>query len=71
MLVKNSPINTSCLACLNSRGEKKVVDVFMENGNVVILIRCQGCGGVTKNVYKPQSQEYVSGPRKPLDVSGK
>jgi len=66
MIAKNSNMFALCVACLNFQGTKKVVDTFFENGSVVILSRCQVCGGITKHTYRAESQGYVTGPRKSL-----
>lgn len=64
MIAKNTRIYTSCIACLNHDGARKVVDTFVEDGNLIVLSRCQNCGGITKHVYGLMRSEYISGPRK-------
>lgn len=70
MIAKNTTFNQSCLACLNDQGLKKVVDCFFENGDFIILSRCQECQGITKYIYRSMAHEYVSGPRKAVYTNG-
>lgn len=67
MIAKNTNMYAPCMACLNHQGQKKVVDTYFENEEglcVVVLFRCQACGGITKEVFQSWSSSYVSGPRK-------
>ena len=65
MIAKNTNMyNTGCMACLNTEGQKKVVDTYFDNGHVVVMFRCQACGGITKNTYELHLGSYISGPRK-------
>ena len=42
----------------------EVVDTYFDNGNIVVMFRCQACGGITKNTYELHLGSYISGPRK-------
>jgi len=66
MIAKNTVLHSGCMACLHVESEKKVVDAFFENGNFVVLSRCQACDGITKIVYQAHSHQYISGPRRSL-----
>ena len=70
MIAKNSAVDAACMACLSPTSQKKVIDTYFENGNAVVIFRCLGCGGITKNTYELHLGTYISGPRKAL-YSGK
>ena len=70
MIAKNTNMNACCMACLNHQGQKKVVDTYFETEEgstcVVVMFRCQACGGITKEVFRAWGSSYVSGPRKAI-----
>lgn len=75
MIAKNTTVISCCMACLNYQGEKKVVNTCFEREEgsncVVVLFRCQNCGGVTKEVYRSWSSSYISGPQKTIFCGGR
>lgn len=71
MIAKNSVVYAACMACLSPTSQKKVVDTYFENGHVVVIFRCLGCGGITKNTYELHLGTYIEGPQKALHLGEK
>lgn len=62
MICKGTAINRQqCIHCKNVESQKKVIDTFFEDHDVVIVFKCLACNGLIKANYKPYVHRPFNG----------